>query len=790
MVDKEYFAFISYKSEDVEWATWLQHELEHYHLPASFNGRTDVPQELRPVFRDIDELSAGNLPEQIKQALANSQNLIVICSPQSAKSPWVNQEVETFISLGRTNRIFPFIVEGKSPSVFFPPALLKLPKDQERLGGDVSKKGRDAAFVKVVSGMLGIGFDSLWNRYEKEKAEEERKQREQRDKLFIAQSHFLAEKAISLIDEGDAYTARLLALEALPKNLSNPDRPYVLDAEIALRKACSNECRMFNGHVGSITYIAISPDGNLLASASLDNHIRLWDIHSGRCVAKIKRKNILEGKFRFDVLDGLVEIMQYIGFASVEFSPDGKYLLAVGYDATIYLWDVSSQEQIYEWSNDEIYHQFSYATFSPNMDSVISIGDCDSLDDNKQGASCLLVWRKDHIAPTNLIESMTDYEFISNSPCGKKIACVRYGQVEIWDSHLKKCLFVLAVQDDDVACRNAMVKFSPNGQYLALSVADRIRIWDLKSQELLTTIRNQNSVIKCIAFSSDSKFVISGGIDKIVSFWDIENGQCVRELKGHTGCINSIAVSKEGTFVVSAGDDNRIRLWDIRESQCSSIVSTSDNMLKKGVNDVGNDSSEDKASYDEDRNIIFIEPLKGDISFGLENPHLTPIKIIAFSPDGNDLLSISHDNDFYICRNLLALNDIAEKHINPKQKNYRVEVFPIEEQDLLIFKGHTDRLVWASFSSDGTRVVSCGEDRTIRIWDVFSGRCVYIYDGLKELLTHVEFSPDDLHIIYKTDTGNTQILYYSPLQQLIDDTRQLLKERDLTSEERDRFFLA
>lgn len=179
--DKEYFAFISYKSEDVEWATWLQHELEHYHLPSSFNGRTDVPQELRPVFRDIDELCAGNLPEQIKQALASSQNLIVICSPQAAASPWVNQEVETFISLGRTNRIFSFIVEGNTPSEFFPPALLNLPKKEERLGGDVSKIGRDAAFIKVVAGMLGVDFDFLWNRSEKEKAEEELKLHEQRD---------------------------------------------------------------------------------------------------------------------------------------------------------------------------------------------------------------------------------------------------------------------------------------------------------------------------------------------------------------------------------------------------------------------------------------------------------------------------------------------------------------------------------------------------------------------------------------------------------------------------------
>lgn len=145
---KEYYAFISYKSEDAEWAIWLQYELEHYHLPASFNGRTDIPHELRPVFRDIDELSSGNLPEQIQCALRNSQNLIVVCSPKSASSLWVNQEIETFIALGKTNRMFPFIVGGNSPMEFFPPALLNLPPKKERLGGDVGKSGRDAAFIK------------------------------------------------------------------------------------------------------------------------------------------------------------------------------------------------------------------------------------------------------------------------------------------------------------------------------------------------------------------------------------------------------------------------------------------------------------------------------------------------------------------------------------------------------------------------------------------------------------------------------------------------------------------
>ena len=109
----DYFAFISYSSLDNEWAIWLRHELEHYHLPALFNGRTDVRDNLRKVFRDRDELSAGpEWDEQVQKALEYTNNLIVVCSPHSAKSEAVNKEVETFISLGKEEYMFPFVVQS------------------------------------------------------------------------------------------------------------------------------------------------------------------------------------------------------------------------------------------------------------------------------------------------------------------------------------------------------------------------------------------------------------------------------------------------------------------------------------------------------------------------------------------------------------------------------------------------------------------------------------------------------------------------------------------------------
>jgi hypothetical protein len=135
----------------------------------------------------------------------------------------VNKEVELFINQGKEDSIFPFIIEGDSPNDCFPPAL-----KHSKVGGDVNKDGgRDKAFIKVVAGMLGVNFDDLYNRYELEKAEQARLEREKREKLQIAQSRFVAEKAKKLIKEGDSYLARKLAIEVLPKDLDKPDSQLV-----------------------------------------------------------------------------------------------------------------------------------------------------------------------------------------------------------------------------------------------------------------------------------------------------------------------------------------------------------------------------------------------------------------------------------------------------------------------------------------------------------------------------------------------------------------------------------
>lgn len=171
----EYFAFISYKREDEKWAKWLQKKLESYSLPTAVrNEKPELPNKIRPVFRDQSELSGGNLKAEIEKGLNGSKYLIVICSPRSAKSPWVSKEVQHFIDQGREDFIIPFIIGGTPNASIpedecFPEGLRQLKGEKEILGININEMGRDAAAIKVIARMFGLRFDTLWQRHERAK---------------------------------------------------------------------------------------------------------------------------------------------------------------------------------------------------------------------------------------------------------------------------------------------------------------------------------------------------------------------------------------------------------------------------------------------------------------------------------------------------------------------------------------------------------------------------------------------------------------------------------------------
>lgn len=171
----KYKAFISYSHRDERWASWLHRALESYRVPrkliGSRAGEGQIPARIRPVFRDRDDLSSAvDLNTTVKQALTDSENMILICSPAAVDSHWVNEEVRQFAALGRENRIFCIIVDGEpagveTSSTCFPAALAEV-GIQEPLAADVRKwaDGKHLSKLKLISGILGLPLDQLRRR--------------------------------------------------------------------------------------------------------------------------------------------------------------------------------------------------------------------------------------------------------------------------------------------------------------------------------------------------------------------------------------------------------------------------------------------------------------------------------------------------------------------------------------------------------------------------------------------------------------------------------------------------
>ena len=184
----KYWAFLSYSHRDASWANWLHRSVESYRPPKALVGtlgeRGPVPRRLSPLFRDREELAtATDLGTVIAEALRQSACQIVICSRQSAKSKWVNEEILAFKRLGRDDRIFCLIIDGEpnasdNPATAdeecFPPALrYKLDAAgnlsstrTEPIAADArpGKDGRNNAKLKLIAGVLGVGFDALRRR--------------------------------------------------------------------------------------------------------------------------------------------------------------------------------------------------------------------------------------------------------------------------------------------------------------------------------------------------------------------------------------------------------------------------------------------------------------------------------------------------------------------------------------------------------------------------------------------------------------------------------------------------
>lgn len=261
-----YNAFISYRHSDLDMfvAKQVHKRLETFKVPRKVQKETGI-KKIERVFRDQEELPIGsNLSDNISEALRNSEYLIVICSPRTPESYWVQTEIKTFFEMHDRDHVLAVLIEGE-PEDSFPEALRfdEQGNPVEPLAADVRgatqsemKKKMPTEFMRLAAPLLHCTYDDLRQRHKERQMHRmmaimggvmalgiafggyyaytaSQIQKNYQDKQ-VNQSKYLSDTALDLIEDGDRITAIQLSLEALPYE---EERPYVPQAEYALTQS-------------------------------------------------------------------------------------------------------------------------------------------------------------------------------------------------------------------------------------------------------------------------------------------------------------------------------------------------------------------------------------------------------------------------------------------------------------------------------------------------------------------------------------------------------------------------
>lgn len=617
-----YYAFISYKREDEKWAKWLEKKLESFGFPVAVRKENpELPSKIYPVFRDQSDLTGGNLNEELEKALRESKYLIVVCSPRAARSPWVSKEVQWFIDHGRENFIIPYIIGGTPNAAepadeCFPEGLRQLTGEREILGVNVNDMGREAALIKVVARMFGLRFDTLWQSQQRAARRRRRiiyaavtlfallclaggaimfyqNQRiaEENWRMMENRARAVAEKANQLIDEGDTYLARTLLLEVLPTDLEHPDKPYVPEAEAALRRAVRiNTAVWEDKSYHGATRVAVSPDGSKIATADGDDGIKLWDALSGIALDSISSSYTL----------------------FLAFNPEGNTLTSWTFNDSVTVWDL--QRDLYEKKKSTQVCPDLKRALSPDGRRIARAADFGSIQilDAATGESL-----------DTLSGHRADVTTMTYSPDGKYLASGGFDRkIIIWDTATGEGLYAFNGHNDMIF---NLAFFTDCKRLVSCGADGRTILWNLGGDECMDILTEYTNKINSVAVSPDGKSIATAGPANMLQIWDIDTRICrdILRVDGQPDnwvkyWIKSVAYSPDGKQIASADFDGNIRIWDAESGDCIDVKK----VAFKGT---------ERIAFNSDGKLDTVSVYAPDGN------------VVAFSPDGKSMVSDDED---------------------------------------------------------------------------------------------------------------------------------------------------
>lgn len=265
------------------------------------------------------------------------------------------------------------------------------------------------------------------------------------------------------------------------------------------------------------------------------------------------------------------------------------------------------------------------------------------------------------------------------------------------------------------------VAFSPDGGLILSGGADSIaKLWDVRTGRLIRNLAGHSHGVNAVAFSPDGRLLASAGGDNTLKLWDAHTGQLIRTVEAHARGVHAVSFSLDGSGLLSGGGDGSAKLWEpgtgrlirtFAHARDITSLAFSPDGLRVVTGGCGDDDG-----------VKLWETATGKLIRTLATSGCTSV---AFSPDGRSVLAGGGTTPYGFALWDASTGELAQGFQN-------LHVAPISS---------------LAFSPDGRRIASGSDDKTIKIWEVATGRIIATIWGYTGEVRSVAFSPDGTSLV-------------------------------------------